>query len=75
LLTLLAFLPWFFSWAGIAPVFIGSYSTLGINIGYHQYLPHLSFRCSKGFQRALAILGICALQGSPLRWPAVDRKH
>jgi fatty-acid desaturase/sterol desaturase/sphingolipid hydroxylase (fatty acid hydroxylase superfamily) len=77
LLALLAFVPWFFSWAGVALVFIGTYvfGTLGINIGYHRCLSHRSFRCSKRFERVLAILGVCSLQGSPLRWVAIHRKH
>jgi stearoyl-CoA desaturase (delta-9 desaturase) len=77
LLGLLAFAPWLFSWTGVALVFIGNYvfCSIGIGAGFHRCLAHRSFRCSKRFERVLAILGVCALQDSPSRWVAVHRKH
>lgn len=75
--ALLAFVPWLFSWSGVALVLIGNYvfCSIGIGAGYHRCLAHRSFRCSKWFEYLLAILGVCSLQDSPSRWVAVHRKH
>lgn len=75
--ALLAFVPYFFSWTGVALVFIGNYffGSCGVNIGYHRLLTHGSFKCSKWLERTFAILGICSLQDSPVRWVAVHRMH
>ncbi len=77
LVALLALLPWFFSWTGVALVVIGHYlfAMLGINIGYHRLLTHRGFECPKWFERALALLGVCNVQDSPLRWVAAHRMH
>ena len=77
LLALLALDPWFFNWTGVALVFIGNYifCSIGIGAGYHRCLTHKSFRCSKTFEHFLALLGLCSLQDSPLRWVAVHRAH
>jgi hypothetical protein len=46
LIALLAVLPWFFSWSGLALTFAGIYvfGGLGINLGYHRLLTH----CTSG---------------------------
>ncbi|MBX3359665.1 MAG: fatty acid desaturase [Phycisphaeraceae bacterium] len=77
LLALLAFVPWFFSWTGVAACVAGLYvfGTLGINLGYHRLLTHRSFRCSKWLEHTVAILGVCCLQEAPGRWVAIHRKH
>ncbi len=77
LLALLAFVPWLFSWSGLALVFIGNYlfCSIGIGAGYHRCLTHRSFRCSKRFEHMLAILGVCSLQDTPLRWVGIHRMH
>jgi fatty-acid desaturase len=77
LLALLAFVPYFFTWTGVALVLVGNYvfGGLGINIGYHRLLTHRGFRCPKWLERAFALLGVCALQDSPVRWVAVHRIH
>ena len=76
-LALLAFVPWLFSWTGVALVFIGNYifCSLGIGAGYHRCLTHKSFKCSKRFEHFLAFLGVCSLQESPLRWVGAHRMH
>ena len=76
-LALLAVLPWFFSWTGVALVFIGNYifCSTGIGAGYHRLLTHKSFQCSKRFEHFLALLGVCSLQEAPLRWVATHRAH
>lgn len=77
LLALLALDPYFFSWTGVVLIFIGNYifCSIGIGAGYHRCLTHKSFRCSKRFEHLLAILALCSLQDSPLRWVAVHRAH
>jgi len=77
LLACLAFLPWFFSWSGVAAVFVGNYlfCSLGIGAGYHRCLAHRAFGCPKWFEHTLTILGVCTLQDSPARWVAIHRAH
>lgn len=76
-LSLLAFVPWFFSWSGVLWILVGHhlFGMLGITLGYHRLLTHRGFTCPKWFEHLLAILGICCLQDSPARWVAVHRKH
>jgi len=77
LIALLAFLPWFFSWTGVALAIAGCYvfGTLGINLCYHRLLAHRGFNCPKWLEHCLAILGVCCLQDTPARWVAVHRRH
>ena len=77
LLALLALLPWFFSWTGVALAIIGDFvfGVLGINLCYHRLLTHRSFRCPKWFEHTLAVLGLCCVEDTPMRWVAVHRAH
>jgi stearoyl-CoA desaturase (delta-9 desaturase) len=77
LLMPLVFVPWLFSWTGLASVFIGNYlfCSLGIGAGYHRLLTHRGFKCSKRFEHFLAMLGACCLQDSPARWVMIHRLH
>jgi fatty-acid desaturase len=77
LLALLAFVPWFFSWSGVAVAGIGFFvfGVLGVNIGFHRLLTHRGFRCPQWVERTLAILGVCSVQGSPAFWVAAHRRH
>ncbi|MDA1052624.1 MAG: acyl-CoA desaturase [Planctomycetota bacterium] len=77
LLALLAFLPAYFSWLGVACLVAGYFlfGMCGATIGYHRLLTHRSFRCSKAVEYTLAVLGICCLQESPTRWVAIHRLH
>jgi stearoyl-CoA desaturase (delta-9 desaturase) len=77
LLTVLALLPWFFSWTGVALTVVGTILTgsLGISLCYHRLLTHRGFRCPKWLEHTLAVLGCCALQDTPIRWVAVHRRH
>ncbi|MGD9649016.1 MAG: hypothetical protein AB7U73_25115, partial [Pirellulales bacterium] len=45
LLSLLAFVPWLFSWTGVMWTIAGLYlfGTLGINLCYHRLLTHQGF--------------------------------
>jgi fatty-acid desaturase len=76
-LLVLAFIPAFFTWTGVALVFLGNFvfGGLGINVGYHRLLTHRSFQCPKWLEHFFAILGACSLQDSPVRWVAVHRLH
>ncbi|MBV9124283.1 MAG: fatty acid desaturase [Planctomycetes bacterium] len=77
LLALLACVPWFFSWSGLAWAVGGLYlfGTLGINIGYHRLLTHRGFACPRWLEHGLSLLGACCWQGSPMSWVAVHRMH
>ena len=50
-LCLLAFIPYFFSWSGLALGIAGHFvfGMLGIAIGYHRLLTHRGFKCPKWF--------------------------
>jgi stearoyl-CoA desaturase (delta-9 desaturase) len=77
LLALLAFIPWLFSWTGVALAFAGLYvfGTLGINLCYHRLLTHRSFSCPLWLEHAFSILGVCCLQDAPARWVLIHRLH
>jgi fatty-acid desaturase len=77
IIALLAFIPWFFSWTGVALVFVGNYvfGSLGINIGFHRLLTHRSFQCPRWLEQTFTLLGICALQDAPVHWVAAHRIH
>lgn len=76
-LALLAFVPWFFSWTGVALAVLGLYvfGTLGINLCYHRLLTHRGFTCPLWLERTFAVLGVCCLQDTPARWVAIHRMH
>ena len=77
LLLPLAFLDEYFSWTGVALVFLGNYvfGSLGVNIGFHRLLTHRGFECPKWLEHGFALLGVCTLQDSPGRWVAIHRMH
>jgi stearoyl-CoA desaturase (delta-9 desaturase) len=77
LLAPLAFLPWFFSWTGIALGALGMfvYGTLGINLCYHRVLTHRGLLLPKWLERTFVTLGVCCLQDTPGRWVAIHRLH
>src|ERR1700743_930258 len=77
LIALLALVPWFFSWTGVALAVLGLYvfGTLGINLCYHRLLTHRGLVCPKWLEHGFAILGVCSMQDTPARWVAVHRRH
>ena len=77
LLAALAFIPWLFSWTGVALVPCGLmvFGVLGITICYHRLLTHRSFACPKRVEHTLAVLGLMSMQDAPARWVAVHRRH
>jgi stearoyl-CoA desaturase (delta-9 desaturase) len=58
-------------------VAIASYCTgaLGVTLCYHRVLTHRSVRLRKPIEYCFALFGTLALQGDPIRWVAVHRKH
>src|SRR5271165_5930317 len=77
LTALLALVPWFFSWTGVALVILGLYvfGTLGINLCYHRLLTHRGLVCPKWLEHGFSILAVCSMQDTPARWVAVHRRH
>lgn len=57
--------------------FVGHFffGLLGMTLGYHRLLTHRGFTCPRWLERSLAVLGVCCLQDTPVRWVAVHRKH
>ena len=77
LIAILAFLPWFFSWTGVALFAAGvfAFGTLGMSIGYHRLFTHRGFSCPRWLECSIAILGCCCGEEAPAFWVAVHRKH
>lgn len=75
--ALAAFAPALFQWRALAAAAIVSYATvaLGISLCFHRALTHRGLRLIKPFEYLLATFGTLALQGDPIRWVAVHRKH
>jgi stearoyl-CoA desaturase (delta-9 desaturase) len=47
----------------------------GITVGFHRMLTHRAFQTSKTVERAFAVLGSLAVQGSVIQWVSDHRKH
>ena len=75
--ALAAFVPAFFSWSGVAVVFVLWWVTggLGITLGFHRLLTHRGLHVPRPVEYAIAVLGTLALQGGPIDWVATHRKH
>jgi len=50
-------------------------SIIGIDIGFHRYFSHKSFRASKGVETMLGIFASMAAQGPLMYWVANHRRH
>jgi fatty-acid desaturase len=76
-LALLVFVPWFFSWTGVASFVFGTwiFGAIGIPICYHRLLTHRSFRTPKWFERVLVLIAVSCGQETPARWVAWHRLH
>jgi sn-1 stearoyl-lipid 9-desaturase len=48
---------------------------LGVTMGFHRLLAHRSFQCPTWFKRFLVIFGTASLQGGPIWWVGVHRRH
>jgi stearoyl-CoA desaturase (delta-9 desaturase) len=75
--ALAALWPPLFHLSDLAIAAIVSYCTgvLGITLCYHRVLTHRSLRLRKPLEYLFAVFGTLALQGDPIRWVAVHRKH
>lgn len=75
--ALAALLPATFHWSGpvVAAVLLYLTGGLGVTLCYHRSLTHRGLRMRRPLEYALAILGSLALQGDPIRWVAIHRKH
>jgi sn-1 stearoyl-lipid 9-desaturase len=75
--ALAAFWPAFFHWSALVVLAVVSYLTgaLGITLCFHRVLSHRSMRLRKPFEYLFALFGTLALQGDPISWVAVHRKH
>lgn len=77
LLALLAFLPYCWTWWAIPTVLLGNclFGSLGVNLGYHRLLTHRSLAVPGWLEKTLVTLGICSLEGPPLKWVCTHRMH
>src|ERR1700722_859598 len=75
--ALAAFLPALFHPSAIIAGAILAWATgvLGVTLCYHRVLTHRSLRLRKPLEYLFALLGTLALQGDPIRWVAIHRKH
>jgi stearoyl-CoA desaturase (delta-9 desaturase) len=75
--ALAAFIPALFHFSDLAVLAVLSYLTgvVGITLCFHRILTHRSLRVPKPLEYFLALCGTLALQGDPIRWVAVHRKH
>jgi len=75
--ALAAFVPAFFRFSDLAVFAILAYCTgaLGVTLCYHRVLTHRSLRLRKPREYLFALCGTLALQGDPIRWVAIHRKH
>jgi fatty-acid desaturase len=49
--------------------------SLGIGVGFHRLMTHRGFKTPRWLERTLAVLGMLALQGSPIAWVTTHRIH
>jgi sn-1 stearoyl-lipid 9-desaturase len=75
--ALLAFLPGFFSWQGVALMLFLHWVTggLGITLGWHRLVSHRSFQVPKWLEYFLVFCGTLAMQGGPIWWVGLHRHH
>jgi stearoyl-CoA desaturase (Delta-9 desaturase) len=70
-------------WCGVAPtaldvVIAATYTAtiaIGSIIGFHRLLSHRSFETTPALRRAFAILGCMTMEGPPIFWAALHRRH
>ena len=76
LAALAAFVPWLFSWTGLALAILGvPFYGLGITLGYHRLLAHRSLAVPKWLEHGIALFAQCSLQDTPAKWVTVHRMH
>jgi stearoyl-CoA desaturase (delta-9 desaturase) len=66
---------------GVAPVALATFALLylvtviGIEVGFHRYFTHRSFKCGRAVRFFLGAAGSMAGQGPVLLWTAQHREH
>lgn len=75
--ALAVFIPALFHPSAVILAAVISYLTgvLGVTLCYHRILTHRSLRVVKPLEYLFALFGTLALQGDPIRWVAIHRKH
>ena len=64
------------SWLNLAMLIGGWYLTgLGVTVGFHRMLTHGSFEARPWVYKFWTILGSLSVEGSPIDWCMVHRKH
>ena len=72
----MAFNNGYISWLHLGMLIGGWYMTgLGITIGFHRMLTHRSFEAKPWVRNFWTIMGSLAVEGSPIDWCMVHRKH
>lgn len=68
---------WETTWGAVAVAFLlyAVCGGMGICVGYHRLLTHRSFKTRKWVEYALTLAGAMSLQGGPIEWVAIHRKH
>lgn len=63
-------------WSEIG-ILLGMYllTMLGVEVGYHRYFTHGSFKTNRVIQGALGIAGAMAFQGPVIWWASTHRRH
>jgi fatty-acid desaturase len=76
LAALSAFIPWLFSWTGLALAILGvPFYGMGITLCYHRMLAHRSLEMPKWLEHGFALFAQCSLQDTPAKWVTVHRMH
>ncbi|HND51674.1 MAG TPA: acyl-CoA desaturase [Pirellulaceae bacterium] len=66
----------FMGWLNLSMFLIGWAATgMGITIGFHRLLTHRSFETYPVIRAFLMFMGALSIEGSPLVWCAVHRRH
>lgn len=67
----------YFSWSGVAAAALLWWISggLGIGMGYHRLLTHRSYKAPKWLEYLLTIFATLALEGGPIFWVAMHRRH
>ncbi|CAN5875507.1 fatty acid desaturase [soil metagenome] len=76
--ALLAFVPAYFSWSGLAVAVVLHWLTGGIGIcmTYHRLLTHRSFAVRpRWLEYVLTAIGSCASEGGAIGWVSDHRRH
>ena len=70
---------WQFGWMGwpFLAMLVGGWllTGMGITVGFHRLLTHNSFATYRPIRAFWAMVGALAIEGSPLVWCAVHRRH